>query len=356
MKHTIIFKHKDCYASFPLLQRIDGKLIIGYFKAPMVDHTGIFEWKVEESSDEGKTWRYVKDTPYDWPAVSPRERSDRFTTTLPDGREMATGSFGFKLRPPLLPNDPEKIRKSNCLFLRISSDGWKTIDERAWEIPNADVVLTFPRHLKVANLVLVPVYVILKNKFSRCLVWRSLDYGENWRLINMFPLEVNSNEMSFIKTENGILAHIRSDTNPYIMESWSDDNGRTWTYPTNIYGRRYHKDDRGSNVAGGPTHLLRLHDSRILCSYGYRFGKMGIRAIVSEDEGSTWGPPIILREDGGYRSSLHRSRFWQKKVHSGMDLGYPVSVQIDNGKILTAYYFTGADKITCVAMTMWEVK
>ena len=352
MKHTVIFKHKDYYASFPLLQRIDNKLTIGYFKAPMVDHMGVFEWITEHSFDEGKTWRYVKDTPYDWPAVSPRERSDRFTTTLPSGKEIATGSFGFRLRN-------KQIRKSKHLFLRSSSNGWKTMEERAWEIPNADVVLTFPRHLQEHYLILVPIYVIFNElKLSRCFVWQSQDYGKSWRIYNMFPVEANCNEMSFISTEKGILAHIRSDTNSYIMESWSEDNGKTWTYPVNIYGHRDCNDVLGGSMAGGPTHLLRLKDGRILCSYGYRFGKMGIRAIISEDEGSTWGPPIILREDGGYLSSLHKRR-WTHKFrlpYPGNDVGYPTSIELDNGEILTAYYITcESDKITHIAATRWEV-
>lgn len=388
MKHTIIFKDSKYYASFPLLQHTDNKLIIGYFKAPMVDHMGVFEWKILKSMDQGEIWDdlnqwkslgkskdgmassgvlHMQDHPYNWPAVSPREQSDRFTTTLPNGTEIATGSFGFRTvteykscgkEPVLIKISSRKLIKSNYLFLRSSSDGWRTIEERTWEIPNADVVLAFPRHLQAGELILVPIYVVSKLKFSRCLAWRSEDYGENFRLYDMFPVEVNGNEISFILTEKGILAHIRSDTNPYIMESWSEDRGKTWTYPTNIYGYKHDKDVNGGSVAGGPAHLLRLRDGRILCSYGYRFRPMGIRAIVSEDEGSTWGPPIILREDGGYLSGLHKRR-WAYRFrlpNPGNDLGYPTSIELSDGVVLTAYYFTGSDKITCIATTKWRLK
>lgn len=362
MNHTTIFKHKDYYASFPLLQRMDSKLIIGYFKAPMVDHMGVFEWIAMESTNEGKTWGYpFREIPYDWPAVSARERSDRFTTTLPDGTEIATGSYGFKQPFGVRTRHPfERIKKSNYLFLRSSPDGWKTIEERTWEIPNADVVLAFPRQLQAGELILVPVYVVSKLQFSRCLAWRSEDWGESWKLYNMFPIEVNGNEMAFILTEKGILAHIRSDTNPYIMESWSEDYGKTWTYPVNIH-MNVHSQERAinnRNVAGGPSHLLRLNDGRILCTYGYRFGKMGIRAIISEDEGKTWEHHIVLREDGGYLSSLHK-RSWAYRFrlpNPGNDVGYPTSIELSDGVILTAYYFTGSDKITCVAATNWSLK
>ena len=159
--------------------------------------------------------------------------------------------------------------------------------------------------------------------------------------------------MAFIWASDKILAHIRSDKHPYIMESWSEDNGKTWTYPTNIYAED--ENSRG-NIIGGPTHLLRLENGKILCTYGYRQSKkMGIRAIISEDEGNTWGKPIILRNDGGYLSSLYKKRFWQKQIHPGNDVGYPVSIQLDDGEILTAYYITTKDQITSIETTKWEL-
>lgn len=351
MEHSIIFKQKDTYASFPLLQLVDNRLLVGFFTAPIVDHAGVFEWKTMESSDNGKTWGYpFRSTPYDWPAVSAREKSDRFATTLPSGEKMVTGSFGFGATMNLW-NDSRKIEKSKRLFLRTSSDDWKTIEERAWEVPNVDVILTFPRHLQVDNLILIPAYALLKRiEFSRCLVWRSINFGDTWQLLNISPVEIDGNEMAFISTSKGILAHIRSDTNPFIMESWSDDDGRTWTYPVNIHNRK-------GNIAGGPSHLLRLRDNRILCTYGYRqIGKkMGIRAVVSKDEGSIWSNNIVLRNDGGFLSSLYKKRFWQKKAHPGNDVGYPVSVQLDNNEILTAYYITCSDNITHIASTKWRI-
>ena len=202
---------------------------------------------------------------------------------------------------------------------------------------------------------MIPAYAVLKGGLNRALVWRSGDFGQNWRLYNMFPDECNVNEMAFVWTDNGILAHLRSDDHPYIMESWSED-GITWTYPTNIFGTLF--DLSGCNIYGGPPHLLRLNDGRILCTYGYRKDKMGIRAITSKDEGHTWNRPItILRDDAGYRSSLHK-RKWRNRFrlsHPAMDVGYPISIQLDNDEILTAYYITCKDQITGIEATKWGV-
>ena len=77
---------------------------------------------------------------------------------------------------------------------------------------------------------------------------------------------------------------------------------------------------------GGPTHLLRLADGRLLAAYGCRVPPFGVRASLSEDGGRTWGPELVLRDDGG-----------------SPDLGYPRAVQLPDGHVLVAYYFNRAD-------------
>ncbi|MCB0121529.1 MAG: exo-alpha-sialidase, partial [Caldilineaceae bacterium] len=67
-------------------------------------------------------------------------------------------------------------------------------------------------------------------------------------------------------------------------------------------------------------------DGRLLASYGYRVKPYGIRAKLSEDDGQTWGPELILRADAG-----------------SWDLGYPRAVNLDNGKVMVAYYINRAD-------------
>jgi len=357
MKHTIIFKSKNRYSSFPLLKKLSDRILIGFFSAPIPDHMGLFWWNIFESFDQGETWRYTQkgESPYDWnllPAKSPREISDRFICEH-DGLKIFTGSYGFAFEKD------RRISKSTSLFHKSFSDNLKTY-QKIYEIPGIDIILTFPRSLQIndskhENLILIPAYALLSgSNLSRCFVWRSSNGGKDFHLWNMFPDGVDGNEMAFINTKNGILAHIRSDKHPYLMESQSNDLGKTWTYPVNISHRFNNKI---KSIIGGPPHLLRLRDNRILCSYGYRFTPMGIRAIISTDEGKTWSAPIILREDGGYSSSLYKRRLKNKfKLPSaGNDIGYPVSIQIDDGSILTAYYITCKDQITHIATTKWKI-
>ena len=90
---------------------------------------------------------------------------------------------------------------------------------------------------------------------------------------------------------------------------------------------------------GYPCHLLRLSSGRILCTYGYRREPFGVRAAVSEDEGETWDMDheIVIRDDG-----LHR------------DLGYPASIQLQDGRILSVYYFHGEDGVRYIGGSVYR--
>ena len=69
-------------------------------------------------------------------------------------------------------------------------------------------------------------------------------------------------------------------------------------------------------------HLLKLRDGRLLCCYGVRHFPFGAQAIISSDEGRTWS------EDQPYILSWFS---WNSNC------GYPNSVEMPDGSILTAY-------------------
>ena len=74
-----------------------------------------------------------------------------------------------------------------------------------------------------------------------------------------------------------------------------------------------------------PAHLLKLSDGRILLVYGRRTpGEYDICARISTDNGETWDAPKILAD-----------------LEDAADGGYPSSVQIQDGTIVTAYYCKG---------------
>ena len=111
-----------------------------------------------------------------------------------------------------------------------------------------------------------------------------------------------------------LLCHFRGEGNGLftLYQTVSADGGRTWSEPEQLLA-----DD-----GGAPAHLLR-HSSGVLVSvYGYRAGpRFGIRAMLSGDGGKTWKKDLIL---------------WETEVSS--DLGYPASVELDDGTLLTVFY------------------
>ncbi len=96
-----------------------------------------------------------------------------------------------------------------------------------------------------------------------------------------------------------------------VYQSVSMDGGKTFSRPVQLLR------DRG----GSPAHLL-LHSSGTLISaYGYREAPYGIRLMLSRDAGETWDTDWVL--DAGGQSG---------------DLGYPATVELEDGSLLTVYY------------------
>ena len=94
-----------------------------------------------------------------------------------------------------------------------------------------------------------------------------------------------------------------------MVQTESGDGGQTWT-PAHPLG--FH---------GSPPHLLRHSTGAIVGVYGYRLAPFGQRAMISRDGGRNWTTDLVLRDDG-----------------PDADLGYPSSVELDDGSILTVYY------------------
>jgi hypothetical protein len=94
----------------------------------------------------------------------------------------------------------------------------------------------------------------------------------------------------------------------------SDDGGQAWQFLSRV------------NDFGAPGSLVRMRDGRLVMVYGYRLPPFGIRAVVSEDEGLTWDPEIVVRDDGG-----------------SWDLGYPNAWEAEPGKLGVIYYFNSKD-------------
>lgn len=124
------------------------------------------------------------------------------------------------------------------------------------------------------------------------------------------------NEPHAIQLPDGkIICHIRAEDNNCniftLFQTVSYDNGKSWSKPVQIIG-----DNRGA-----PSHLF-IHSSGILIStFSRRTLPCGIRAIFSKDGGETWSEEHTIYEN-----------------YCTYDLGYPSTVELDDGSLLTVFY------------------
>ena len=149
-------------------------------------------------------------------------------------------------------------------------------------------------------------------------VSHSTDDGATWSpLTEIKPRSGDSvkeyHELHAVQAADGrIICHIRNHNaanKGETLQCESSDGGHTWTEPHPI------------GVWGLPSHLVRLKDDRLLMSYGHRRKPFGVQARLSSDHGQTWSDAITLSSDG----------------QTG-DLGYPSTVQCDDGTLVTVWY------------------
>jgi len=167
--------------------------------------------------------------------------------------------------------------------------------------------------------------------------YRSSDGGYTWekQTVLEFPESLkaeNFHEPHAVQLPNGrILGTIRAqgegvDFGFTIYETHSDDGGFTWS-PMKPLG-----------ICGSPPHLMVHSSGAVICSFGRRTDPYGERARISRDMGETWEEEYIIADS------------------KPCDLGYPASVELEDGRILTVYYQHGEkDDFASMFRTIWEL-
>ena len=111
-----------------------------------------------------------------------------------------------------------------------------------------------------------------------------------------------------------------------LYQSTSDDGGKTWTTPIPLID--------GGKTQGCPAHIFRHSSGALISTYSYRKPPFGIKALISTDGGESW--------DGS------DYRIYTNTVSA--DLGYPSTVELPDGTLLTAFYAKESEKTPCVIM------
>lgn len=153
----------------------------------------------------------------------------------------------------------------------------------------------------------------------------STDDGRTWTLRGSLGTPNGHNETTWLPLPDGrLLAVARTYGDHHLEQFVSDDFGRTWTFVQNLTGGGEH-----------PAGLTALADGALLLTYGIRGDdRYGIGAKLSRDAGRTWSEPQVLVD-------LMPATNPHDPDPKHRDGGYPASVQLADGTIVTAYYCKG---------------
>jgi hypothetical protein len=343
----------DRYSGWPtLIRRSNGELVV-VCSGGRESHVCPFG-RVEllRSYDDGQTWTYprtILDGPIDDrdAGVLETAKGTLLVTTFtslayePGLQKAESGAKQGKLTMPAeqldrwqavhrrLP-DGEHSKHLGCWMIRSEDGGlnWSPAYRVPLNSPHGPVNLTDGR-LFYAGVALWEQGRKVGTSFST-------DDGKTWSPLAELPVRPgddasNYHELHAVEAADGrLIVQIRNHNavnKGETLQTHSTDGGKSWAEPYAI------------GVWGLPSHLLRLSDNRLLMSYGHRRAPLGNQARLSSDNGQTWSDPIIFHGD----------------ATSG-DLGYPSTVEVSPGKLVTVWYEKLKDSpLAQLRMARWEL-
>lgn len=356
----VICRQPGNYLAWPTIARRDNGELLVAFSGDREEHACPYgKTQMVRSSDHGETWSEPETV-----STTPLDDRDAGVVVLRSGVVVVSWftvpswvsvsnftKIGLYSRPQLTAwsrhldkVSEEERQKWLGNWTRRSTDGGRT-----WE-PPVDSTATTPHgpiELQDGRLLFVGIDRAIG--VGAMLSTESVDEGRSWRQIGEVPIPEDDrlgaySEPCAVELPDGRLVclwrHQPDETDVaarYMRQTESDDGGRTWTvtHPTPLRGY--------------PPHLLPLSSGAILASFGRRIPPMGQRACLSHDGGATWDVEneIVLRDDGP-----ELDLGWPP----GWDLGYPATVEIEPGELLTVYYqIDPPDHKPSIQATRWSL-
>ncbi len=310
----------DNVCAWPNLNMLrDGAIVATIFNQPNHGRTAgdVDCWA---STDGGRTWQ-KRGTPA---AHDPDTNRMNVAAGMAQNGDLIVISSGWSNRYPSDRKDTPFRAAILTPWVCRSTDGGRTwaVDKHAFPakgprggdyVPFGNILPGNDRLLRAA------IYEPRNLRDERVYIYRSPDDGKTWGGPVALDEDHLRNETALLHLGGGkwlAAARTNMGADPTIggLQLYSsNDDAKTW-------------QPRGGVVdepAMHPGHLLRLRDGRILLSYGNRTASRGVDVRFSRDEGKTWSQPTRVadfQEDGGY----------------------PSSVQLPDGQVLTAYYASKA--------------
>ena len=314
---------------------------------------------VARSEDDGRTWsapQVVHDSPLDdrdanlctlpdgtivltwFVSLDPGEWSDLVYIPRPlHQRFLSSVAADWRAREQAVSREVDAYWTHGG-WLKRSHDGGRTWEEETYRTPIGQHA--GPTVLHDGDLIQVGRLGREQGGNTGYVAARSDDGGKTWDVTGVIPCDRAPykrttvhypyplsafNESHALECIPGrIIAMLRPFQSRNLHLTESDDGGYTWTEPRDL------------GIYGFPPHLLRLQAGPILCTYSARKGQSAaqpevatppsrnqLRAVLSSDEGHTWAADRAMK-------------VLEMPYHS--DFGYPVSLEIAPGEILTVYY------------------
>src|SRR5262245_8953362 len=319
---TVISKQSELYHGWPTLaRRRNGQLLLVCSGGREAHVCPFGRVELMTSDDEGKTWtwpRVLLDSAIDDrdAGVVETAKGSLLVTTFtslaymdvkpPAGREKVWQAVHSRL------TEAQRRKDVGVWMIRSTDDGltWSNRYDSTVNSPHGPVLLSDGRLLYAGKE--------LWTKEQRNGVCISSDDGQSWKWLAELPTRAGDDrkeyhELHAVETAKGtIILHLRNHNKANdreTLQSESSDGGKSWSEPHPI------------GVWGLPSHLLRLRDGRLLMSYGHRRKPFGVQVRLSEDHGKSWSEALSISADG-----------------IGGDLGYPSTVELKNGSLLTVWY------------------
>jgi sialidase-1 len=267
------------------------------------------------SSDNGKSWSkptVVVDSPLD----------DRNPALGQSADGAIVVAFWRTARYDEQGRYNEKLDKSVNTWATRSPDGGKSwseprqidVSDISWGSPYGKMI-TLPDGMMLMSMYGGDSGPAPHSAAGAGYLYRSSDNGKNWQRFSTIASGYNETAVARLST-GVLLAAMRSNRPQDVATSRSTDGGKTWSAPSVVTPANVH-----------PADLLPLPDGRVLLTCGYRVGPtFGVRGVLSNaDISFAWKNHFTLIDDATNR-----------------DCGYPSSVVLDDGRVLTVYYAVGS--------------
>ncbi len=268
-------------------------LVITSFNNSIETQYGYHSWRKEKGSKEVDEMNYF----YSYlKTLDKKEESKYIGATYKISNDMGKSFGETKISPITSPHGPIELRDGRIFWV--------------------GTAFKSPGYYDVENAIML--YEIKKDG--------SMEYISTLPKIEEEGKDLFSCEPYLFEADDGVLlAYIRMEPDVFTTyQVKSYDKGKTWCEVEKLF------PDNG----GAPMHIMRHSSGVLIGSYSYRkHPDESIKVMFSYDNGKTWDKDNVIVTNGV---------MW--------DMGYPSTVELKDGSLLTVYYGHESEDTPAVIM------